>query len=161
MPFDDRAFRKALGCFASGVTVITTLDAAQRPVGVTVSAFSSLSLDPPMVLFCLGKSTSNLEAFRQGPVSISILAEGQQDLSIRFASRGVDKFAGLEMDTAPGGVPAPKDVLARLDCVITQTIEGGDHLIVLCAVEDLITRTGGQPLVYFRGSYTQVGVLPV
>ncbi len=157
MAVDDRSFRKALSCFASGVTVVTTLDAESKPVGVTVSAFTSLSLTPPMVLFCLGKSMARADAFASGQVSISVLAEGQQDLSIRFAARGTDKFADLETDTAPGGVPAPKDVLARLDCTVHEVVEGGDHLIVICEVVDLHAQTGGQPLIYFRGQYSAIG----
>ncbi|MCF8480742.1 MAG: flavin reductase family protein [Rhodospirillum sp.] len=157
MPVDDRTFRKALGCFPTGVTVVTTVDDEGTPAGVTVSAFSSLSLDPPKVLFCLGRHTTSLDAFRSGPVSVSVLAEGQQDLSIRFASRGIDKFGGLEMVQSADGVPVPKDSLARMDCEVEQVVESGDHLIIICHVKDLVFQTGGQPLVYFRGTYNIIG----
>jgi flavin reductase (DIM6/NTAB) family NADH-FMN oxidoreductase RutF len=157
MTVDDRSFRKALGCFPTGVTVVTTLDGEGDPAGVTVSAFSSLSLDPPQVLFCLGGHTSSLEAFKSGPVSISILAEGQQDLSIRFASRGTDKFANVALEVGANGVPAPKDTLARIDGVVGSVVESGDHVIVICDVIGLTFQTGGQPLVYFRGTYNQMG----
>jgi flavin reductase (DIM6/NTAB) family NADH-FMN oxidoreductase RutF len=157
MSVDDRTYRKALGSFPTGVTVVTTVDGTGAPAGVTVSAFSSLSLDPPKVLFCLGTHTTSLDAFRSGPVSISVLAEGQQDLSIRFASRGVDKFADLDMDRSADGVPVPKDTLARLDCEVEQVVQSGDHLIVICLVKELSHQTGGQPLVYFRGTYNMIG----
>ncbi len=156
MPIDSRSFRKALGCFASGVTVVTCLHPDGRPVGVTVSAFSSLSLDPPLVLFCLGKSTSSLESFRTHThFAINILAEDQKDLSIRFASRTEDKWAGVSWEKGQGGVPLLPGCIAQLQCRLTQTVDGGDHLIFIGEVEQLHHSEAGSPLVYFRGAYME------
>ncbi|EME71810.1 actinorhodin polyketide dimerase [Paramagnetospirillum caucaseum] len=144
-----------MGCFASGVTVVTTLTLDTRgPVGVTVSAFSSLSLDPPMVLFCLGNSTSSMEAFKAfGHFAINILSEHQRDLSIRFASRSEDKWQGVARTEWTSGVPILTGCLASLECSLVKVIDGGDHQIFIGKVEKLKHQEGGSPLVYFRGSY--------
>jgi flavin reductase (DIM6/NTAB) family NADH-FMN oxidoreductase RutF len=155
MSLDSRSFRKTLGCFASGVTVVTTLTPGTRePVGVTVSAFSSLSLDPPLVLFCLGNSTSSMAAFRTfGHFAINILSERQRDLSIRFASRSDDKWQGVPSTTWNSGVPILSGCLANLECSLVNVVDGGDHQIFIGKVEKLKHHEGGSPLVYFRGSY--------
>jgi flavin reductase (DIM6/NTAB) family NADH-FMN oxidoreductase RutF len=159
MPVDPRSFRKTLGCFATGVTVVTALNPADRkPVGVTVSAFSSLSLDPPLVLFCLGVQTSTLDAFRGfGHFGVNVLSEDQRDLSIRFASRSEDKWAGVPWEAWESGVPILKDCLANLECSLVGTQDGGDHLIIIGRVERLKHREGGSPLLYFRGAYMDLG----
>lgn len=155
MSVDPRSFRKTLGCFASGVTVVTTLTPGTRePVGVTVSAFSSLSLDPPLVLFCLGNSTSSIDAFRTfGHFAVNILSEHQKDLSIRFASRSGDKWQGVARSEGANGVPVLGGCLATLECDLHQAIDGGDHQIFIGKVVKLRHQEGGSPLVYFRGSY--------
>jgi flavin reductase (DIM6/NTAB) family NADH-FMN oxidoreductase RutF len=159
MPVDDRSFRKALGCFASGVTVVTTLQPDSRqPVGVTVSAFSSLSLDPPLVLFCLGNKTSSLTAFQGfGHFAVNILAESQKDLSTRFASRAEDKWAGIDWSAGASGVPLLGGCLASLECSLVDTVDGGDHRIFIGRVENLRHEEGGAPLLYFRGGYMDCG----
>ncbi|RAU22491.1 flavin reductase [Paramagnetospirillum kuznetsovii] len=155
MPLDPRSFRKTLGCFASGVTVVTTLAPETRaPVGVTVSAFSSLSLDPPLVLFCLGNATSSLEAFKGfGHFVINILSESQRDLSIRFASRSEDKWQGVAWSAWESGAPVIANCLATLECSLVREEDGGDHRIFIGRVERMKHQEGGSPLVYFRGSY--------
>lgn len=162
MPVDHRSFRKALGCFASGVTVVTTLHPETKaPAGVTVSAFSSLSLDPPLVLFCLGNRTSSLDSFRTyGHFAINILAEGQRDLSIRFASRSDDKWAGVAAEAGESGVPLIADCLANLECRLVRVVDGGDHQIFIGEVIHLKHKEGGAPLVYFRGSYMESYAIP-
>ena len=162
MTVDDRSFRKVLGCFASGVTVVTTLTPEGRqPVGVTVSAFSSLSLDPPLVLFCLGNKTSSLESYRQsGHFAVNILAEGQRDLSIRFAGRSEDKWAGVAWNAGASGVPLLSGCLANLECSLENIIEGGDHHIIVGRVQGLTYQEGGAPLLYFRGAYMNYGPPP-
>lgn len=159
MSVDQRSFRKALGCFATGVTVVTTLHPdSKAPAGVTVSAFSSLSLDPPLVLFCLGNKTSSIDSFKSnGHFAINVLSETQRDLSIRFASRSEDKWAGMEWETGLGGVPLLSGCLATLECKLVNTIEGGDHLIFVGEVQNLTHQEGGAPLVYFRGAYMDYG----
>lgn len=158
MSVDQRSFRRALGCLASGVTVVTALDPASRaPVGVTVSAFTSLSLEPPLVLFCLGVHTSSLDAYRSGGhFAINMLSEAQKDLSIRFASRGADKWKGLTYETWDSGVPILSGCLANLECSLVETHQGGDHLILVGKVERLAYQEGGAPLLYFRGTYVEL-----
>ncbi|MGC2854248.1 flavin reductase family protein [Novispirillum sp. DQ9] len=156
MQVDERTFRKALGCFASGVTVATTCDAAKRPVGVTVSAFSSVSLDPPLVLFCLDKRASGAAAFREGHFAINILQEGQRQVSIQFASRLDDKWQGVAHEVNAHGVPLIGDALARLECAVHRVVDGGDHDIIIGRVEAIDYQTGGQPLLYFRGAYANI-----
>ncbi|OAN50824.1 flavin reductase [Paramagnetospirillum marisnigri] len=155
MSLDSRSFRKALGCFASGVTVVTTLvPATKAPVGVTVSAFSSLSLDPPLVLFCLGNGTSSMAAFKEfGHFAINILTETQRDLSIRFASRSEDKWQGVAWSAWNSGVPILPQCLASLECSLVEVLDGGDHQIFVGRVEKMKHQEGGSPLLYFRGSY--------
>lgn len=155
MSVDSRTFRRALGCFASGVTVVTTLHPqGGKPAGVTVSAFSSLSLDPPLVLFCLGEKTSCLGAFLEhGHFAINILAENQRDVSIRFASRGEDKWQGVAWEAGAGGVPVLPGCLATLECTLESALDGGDHKILIGRVVNLRYQEGGPPLLYFRGAY--------
>jgi flavin reductase (DIM6/NTAB) family NADH-FMN oxidoreductase RutF len=157
MEIDDRSFRKALGCFASGVTVVSGRDEQGAPVGVTVSAFSSVSLNPPLVLFCLDKRNKSLEAFRDAPFAINVLREDQRQVSIQFASKGDDKWKGIEHTINADGVPLVDNSLAHLECVPHQVVDGGDHLIVIGRVVRLNQQTGGQPLVYFRGAYANLG----
>lgn len=155
MSVDQRSFRKALGCFATGVTVVTAKNPETNVMaGVTVSAFSSLSLEPPLVLFCLSNKNSNLETFRtSGTFGINILAETQRDLSIRFASRSDDKWAGVAFETWNSGIPMLSGCIANLECRLVETHDGGDHLIVIGEVVHLKAQEGGSPLIYFRGSY--------
>ncbi|MBR9970526.1 flavin reductase family protein [Magnetospirillum sulfuroxidans] len=155
MTVDQRTFRKALGCFATGVTVVTSINPDDNtPAGVTVSAFSSVSLEPPLVLFCLGNKTSSLNAFKQsGRFVINVLAENQRDLSIRFASRSDDKWAGVSMEVGLGGVPVLSGCIANLECSIVNTVESGDHVIFIGEVEGIHYQEGGAPLLYFRGAY--------
>lgn len=159
MSLDQRSFRKALGCFATGVTVVTTLAPDTRmPAGVTVSAFSSLSMDPPLVLFCLGQKTSCLEAFKTfGHFAINVLSENQRDLSIRFSSRSDDKWKGLTWDAGTSGVPLLQGCLASLECRLFNVIEGGDHQIFIGEVERMAHLEGGAPLIHFRGAYMDYG----
>lgn len=159
MSVDQRSFRKALGCFATGVTVVTTLHPdTEAPAGVTVSAFSSLSLEPPLVLFCLGLQTASIDAFKTyGRFAINVLAENQRDLSIRFASRSEDKWAGMKWESGIAGVPLLSGCIATLECKLVSAIEGGDHMIFVGEVENLTHQEGGSPLIYFRGAYLDFG----
>ncbi|HVI52995.1 MAG TPA: flavin reductase family protein [Candidatus Sulfotelmatobacter sp.] len=158
MSIDDRMFRKALGCFATGITVVTSKAADGAPVGLTVNAFSSLSLDPPQVLVCLDKRTGCLDAFRQsGAFAVHVLRQDQRELSITFASKQADKFAGLSPESRVSGAPVLPGCLALFDCRTEQVIEGGDHLIFIGRVVHLEHSEAGQPLLYYRGSYNQLG----
>lgn len=159
MTVDQRTFRKALGCFATGVTVVTSINPDDNtPAGVTVSAFSSLSLEPPLVLFCLGNKTSSMASFkRSGRFVINVLAENQRDLSIRFASRSDDKWGGVVAEAGLGGVPVLSGCIANLECSIVNTIDSGDHVIFIGEVQNIHYQEGGAPLLYFRGAYMDCG----
>ncbi|SEH36987.1 flavin reductase family protein [Magnetospirillum fulvum] len=155
MSLDPRSFRKALGSFASGVTVITAIDPrVDLPVGVTVSAFSSLSLDPPLVLFCLGQTGSCVSAIEAaGRFAVNILADDQRDLSARFAGPVEDRWRDLAWEALPGGAPALPGALTVLGCTVTRTVPGGDHLIFIGEVETIRSREGARPLIYHGGAY--------
>src|SRR3954471_13888482 len=117
MKFDRRAFRNALGCFATGVTVITTVTDAGEPVGLTANSFSSVSLDPPLVLFCLGRNSQSFEAFTAaGRFAVNVLAEEQRDLSVRFSTAIGDRGEGVAWKTWETGAPILSGCLASLDC---------------------------------------------
>jgi len=153
MSVDSVAFRKTMSRFASGVTVVTARDAAGDPVGLTVSAFASLSLDPPMVLICLNKGCHDLAAFQTGPFVVNVLADDQESLSRRFAGPREARFVDLESDTAENGCPTFAGCLAVIECRTDQVVEGGDHDIVIGTVTALGAREDGLPLLYFGGRY--------
>ena len=156
MPVDKAEFRTALSRFASGITVVTTRGADQRPHGITVSAFSSLSLEPPLVLICIEKKAAIHNAFNEsGAFVANILAEDQERLSRLFASREADKFEGIAYRQGIEGVPVLEGSLASLECRIRHAYEGGDHTIFVGEVEATVTRDG-QPLVYFKGGYARL-----
>jgi len=162
MSIDQRTFRKALGCFASGVTVVTAIHPTTKaPVGVTVSAFCSLSLEPPLVLFCLGNHTAALEAYTEsGYFAVNILAEGQRDVSIRFASRSERRFDGQHYETWASGAPILPGCLVNMECALVEARATGDHLVVIGKVLKVKHQEGGSPLVYFRSSYVEYGGSP-
>jgi len=150
---DTRAFRNALGRFATGVTVVTAQGCDGAPVGVTASSFNSVSLDPPMVLWSLSRSSRSLPAFEQGgEFAIHVLGAHQEDLSARFASRGSDKFAGLEWSRSPGGAPLLPNCAARFLCRTAYQYEGGDHIIFVGEVIDY-EHAEKPPLLFHAGSY--------
>ena len=153
---DKRAFRDALGAFVTGVTIVTTIDADNNPVGLTANSFNSVSLDPPLVLWSLALNSASLPAFRQASHwAVHILSAGQEDLSNRFATKGHDKFAGLQTNEGPGGIPLFDGCTARFVCRATFEYEGGDHAIFVGEVLDL-TREPTAPLIYHAGRYGRV-----
>ena len=146
-------FRDALGRFASGVSIITTRDASGTDHGMTASAFSSVSLDPPLVLFCIDHAaTIAPHIAASGHVGVSVLAAGQEALSRRFALKDADRFEGAPIVRAASGVALVGGALSQLDCRIAARHEGGDHTIVIAEVEAIDT-SPGEPLLYFRGAY--------
>lgn len=154
MAVDPRQFRNALGSFATGITVVTGSMPDGPLTGVTVSAFASLSLDPPLVLFCLGQQAQCRPAFAKGrPFAVNMLSELQKDLSIHFAAKNSDKFQGMRFTSGKNGAPLLPNCLAHLECQCTDVLDGGDHLIVIGLVTDLDYAQAGQPLLYYRGSY--------
>lgn len=154
--FDKAAFRNALGSFVTGVTIVTTRDASGHPVGLTANSFNSVSLDPPMVLWSLSLDSGNLAAFRDAQSwAVHVLASGQQEMSDRFARRGADKFAGLEVTDGPEGAPLIEGCAARFGCCARFEYEGGDHAIFLGEVVDF-DRSEADPLIYHGGRYGRV-----
>ena len=157
MPVDKNQFRTALSRFASGVTVVTTQDAAKRPLGLTVSAFSSLSLDPPLVLVCVDRDAYIHDAFQaSGVFVINILSAEQEHLSRLFASREPDKFIGIGYSNGIDGAPVLADTLATIECRLKHAYEGGDHTIFVGEVESATVREAGHPLLYYRGGYANL-----
>lgn len=151
--FDSREFRSALGMFATGVTIVTTLDQQQHPVGVTANSFNSVSLDPPMVLWSLAKSSRSLPAFQAASHwNVHILAEDQEALSNRFARASTEKFADLVLDSPAGTPPLLPGCSARFECRTAFQYEGGDHMILVGEVLRY-HRSERAPLLYVRGGY--------
>lgn len=151
--FDTRAFRTALGAFATGVTIVTTTGTDGGDVGVTANSFNSLSLDPPMILWSLARKAFSLPAFQNsGHFAVHILAADQDELSGRFATSGVDKFEGLEVDRGHGGVPLLRDCSARLQCRKAFTHDGGDHIIIVGDVIEFESFHRA-PLLFHAGRY--------
>jgi len=155
MTVDSQTFRKTLGAFASGVTVVTTHDPFERvPVGVTVSSFCSVSEDPPLVLFCLSKHSKSLLAINaNGHFAVNILASDQRDLSDRFASKAQDKWDGVAHRPGLGKIPLIAGVLAHLECSLFKEVESGDHSIFVGKVETATSHPEKQPLLYYRSAY--------
>jgi flavin reductase (DIM6/NTAB) family NADH-FMN oxidoreductase RutF len=155
MPIDDAQFKLAMSYFASGVTVVTT-EHDGKPFGMTVAAFSSLSLHPPLVLICIEKTVKSHDAIAgAGKFGVSILNSKQTDISNRFASRAEDKFAETEVVRGELGVPLIAGALTRLECRVSEKLEGGDHTIFVGEVVEANTEEG-EPLVYFRSGYREI-----
>jgi 3-hydroxy-9,10-secoandrosta-1,3,5(10)-triene-9,17-dione monooxygenase reductase component len=154
MNADD--FKAALGRFASGVTIITCKDQAGRPTGLTATSFASVSLNPPLVLFCLAKSTNCFDAFQAtGAFGVNILARDQEQLSNRFASKEEDKFRGAAVYDGSLGSPLLEGALVRMDCAVEARYPGGDHIIYVGLVKS-VELAESAPLLYFQGKYHSV-----
>lgn len=149
-------FKASMSRFASGVTIITTRDSEGAPAGFTASSFSSLSLNPPMVLFCLDRESYCFDAFYGAEnFGVNILSSKQQSLSKRFSSRGGDKFENVALLETHTGVPLLEGCLASIECRITEKLPGGDHLIFLGEVEH--AKIGeGSPLIFCMGKYHNI-----
>lgn len=155
--FDAKAFRAALGSFATGVTVITTRAEDGSPIGLTANSFNSVSLEPPMVLWSLAKKAWSLPAFQAARHwAVHILHAEQEDLSNRFAKAGLDKFADVAMSISPEGVPLLHGCAARFECRAQHQYEGGDHIIF---VGDVLRfeRDDASPLLFHAGRYARLG----
>jgi len=148
---DPLAFRDAMARFASGVTVVTTRDAEGRNVGFTASAFSSLSLDPPLLLVCLQNDADCYAAFMQaGHFTVSILALGQEEVARRFATKAIDKLQGTPVQAAPvTGLPVIEGASAWAECVLRERVSGGDHTILIGEVAHAES-SDEDPLLHFN-----------
>jgi len=154
--FDPRAFRRALGNFATGVTVVTAADASGRKVGVTANSFNSVSLDPPLVLWSIDKRSSSHGVFEEAShFAVNVLAADQIDLSNNFARPKDDRFAEIAYAPGEGGAPVFADCAARFHTEKYQQVDGGDHWIMIgkvVAFDDF----GRSPLLYHQGAYSMV-----
>jgi flavin reductase (DIM6/NTAB) family NADH-FMN oxidoreductase RutF len=149
-------FRAALGRFASGVTIVTTRDNENRLHGITVSAFCSVSMDPPLILVCIDKQAGSHQAFEQSDAFVvNILREDQQYLSDRFASHLPDKFEGVKYRAGLENLPVLEDVLVNLECRLVNAHDNGDHTIYVGEIV-ISTVTEGKPLIYFQGNYRKI-----
>jgi flavin reductase (DIM6/NTAB) family NADH-FMN oxidoreductase RutF len=149
-------FRQAMGQFATGVTVVTSVDTEGGPVGTTANAVTSLSLDPPLILVCFDHSSLTLRAIRDhAAFVVNVLAAPQRHLSANFARRGfAAAWDGVRHRHGPTGSPRLEDVLAVLECTVEHTVPGGDHEIIIGRVRHVeITGNGRAPLLFFRGGY--------
>ena len=156
-------FRQAMGRFATGVTVVTSVDESGAPVGTTASAVTSLSLDPPLVIVCFDLASVTLKAIRgHGAFAVNVLAAPQQHLSANFARRGIAAaWDGVRHRRGLTGSPRLDDVLATLECTVEHSIPGGDHEIIVGRVRHAETsRADASPLLYYRGSYARLASLP-
>ena len=151
-----RRFRDVLGRFASGVTVVTTVSGGE-PVGMTCQSFSSVSLNPPLVLFCPAKTSRAWPLIqRSGSFCVNFLAHDQAETSNLMATRGIDKFVGVEWTPAAvTGSPVLSGTLAHVDCRIHVVHEAGDHYVVIGRVQELAVAGDDQPLLFFRGRYAR------
>jgi flavin reductase (DIM6/NTAB) family NADH-FMN oxidoreductase RutF/pimeloyl-ACP methyl ester carboxylesterase len=154
-----RVLRDALGCFATGVTIITTVDEKDQPIGFTANSFTSVSLDPPLVLFCVKRESSSVAALRTcGKFAVNVLHIGQQAISTRFASKLEDRFAETEWERWNHGVPIILDAMSNIECSISEIHDGGDHIIVLGRVERVCFDPGRDPLLFLQGKYRRIHV---
>ncbi|WP_229052515.1 flavin reductase family protein [Aeromicrobium sp. Leaf350] len=149
---NDATFREAMGHFVTGVTVVTTVHDGV-PLGATVSAFSSLSMEPPMLLVCLNRTSETGTAIAEvGDFTVNFLSDSQSDLAMRFASRSSAKFDGVPLNSAPGQHPVLDGALGWVRCKVVDTSFGGTHRILIAqAVAAGVS--GGDPLTYFKGGF--------
>ncbi len=156
MAISNEEFRAALGRFASGITVVTTKDKNGRFFGITVSAFCSVSLDPPLILVCIDKNTGSHYALEETrSFVVNILREDQAHLSERFAELVPDKFDSVEFRVGVDGLPILEGVLANLDCRLVNSYDSGDHTIFVGEIQNA-TINDGKPLVHWLGNYRKV-----
>lgn len=156
--FDDAKYRQVLGHFPTGVCVITAMT-DEGPAGMAIGSFSSLSLDPPLVLFCPARTSGSWARIRAASkFCVNVLAEDQEDVCRVFASSAADKFAEIGWKKSGNGAPRIDGVLAHIDCDIDSILDGGDHDICVGRVSELDVAHEGSALVFFRGGYGRVAL---
>ena len=154
---DSRTLRDALACFATGVTVVTCLDADGTPVGLTANSFTSVSLDPPLLLVCIGKQATSATAMvGASHFVVNVLQTGQQPASIRFATRHEDRFGPNDWSPGEYGAPVLEKSLGVFECEAHAVHDGGDHHMLVGRVVKAHFDGGLDPLLYFRGSYRRL-----
>jgi flavin reductase (DIM6/NTAB) family NADH-FMN oxidoreductase RutF len=157
-PVSSEEFRRACGRFATGVTIASVVDCQGAPRGLTVSSFTSVSLEPPLVLICLGHAVTNIEDFRRARYfGISILREPETSMASRFAQKGHDRFEGVDWLPGETGVPLLANALAVIECAVSQRIPCGDHDILVGEVVRTCVNEGA-PLLHFAGRYGKLAL---
>ncbi|MEP5566637.1 MAG: flavin reductase family protein [Halioglobus sp.] len=157
MNIDGRELRNALGRFATGVCVVTTMDAQGRAVGMTANSFSSVSLDPPLVLWSLQSGSDMYDTFaRPRRYAINVLSSEQMDLSNQYAKKGDHALDPAHYTPGRHGAPIIRNCLVSFECELDVTHEGGDHLIIIGRVKDVSSRPTGKPLLFHSGSYCEL-----
>ncbi|MGL4290784.1 MAG: flavin reductase family protein [Phreatobacter sp.] len=155
--FSQDDLRRAFGTFLTGVTVVTTRDGGGRPCGMTANSFTSVSLDPALVLVCIGKRSSNIGSFRETEsFAGNILGREQAGVATVFASRGADRFAGVDCRRAATGAPILDDCLSWFDCRLHQRVDAGDHLILIGEVQEFGVSLS-EPLGFCGGRFISLG----
>ena len=154
---DAAAYRHVMGHFPTGVTIITAVDPDDgSPVGLAASSFTSVSMDPPLVLFCAGNHSSSWPRIqRAGSYCVNIVGADHEWISRQFSSKVPDKFANVGWRTESSGAPVLNDAHAWIDCVIHEEVAAGDHVLVVGRVVALGAAEDGGPLAYYRGAYGQ------
>lgn len=154
MSFDTRAFRQALGCFPTGVAVVTTAEPGSDHKGITVNSFTSVSLDPPLVLWCIDRKSDRFSTFTGAKCyTISLLGTVHEDVSSRLAKQGAHSLNGIDLIETRLGPPALADALAFFECESEAVHQGGDHAILVGRVVRFAKREAGAPLLFFQGRY--------
>jgi flavin reductase (DIM6/NTAB) family NADH-FMN oxidoreductase RutF len=154
---DPRTLRDALSCFATGVTVVTCLRPDGEPAGLTVNSFTSVSLDPPLLLVCLYKEAASAPALIEAPhFAVNVLQTRQQPASIRFSTRDEDRFGTTAWSCGEAGAPILKDSLGVFECERSAVHDGGDHYILVGEVVKASFDASLDPLLYFRGRYRRL-----
>jgi flavin reductase (DIM6/NTAB) family NADH-FMN oxidoreductase RutF len=154
---DARTFRDALGCFATGVTIITAMGPDGKPVGLTANSFTSVSLDPPLLLVCVANNAGSASVLRSAErFAVNILQIGQQPTSNRFAGKGEDRFTNTPWEVGEFGTPVLTGSLSSFECARDAVHDGGDHFILVGRVLKAMFEPRRDPLLYFRGKYRRL-----
>lgn len=156
MTLDPDAFRAMMGRFATGVTVVTAVDDEGNDHGMTVSAFASLSLEPPLVVICIDHAASMHDLLLTAPYfAVNVLTAAQEPLARRFAETGAQKFTGIGFSRSERDLPVLSDVLGHVECRRVAQYEGGDHTMIVGETENAVV-SEGRPLLYYRGGFAQL-----
>lgn len=153
-PFDTPGFRRALGQFPTGVTVITCRGPEGEPWGITANSFSSVSLDPPLILWSVDRNAGSAEAFCAATsFAVCVLDKSQVDIANRFAMRGAEKFDGIELPDGLDSVPLIPGAIATFECLTEALVDGGDHVVIIGRVRGFSVAPG-EPMVFARGEFS-------
>ncbi len=153
---DLQELRRVMGHFATGVTVITTADRGGIPFGLTANAFTSLSLNPPLALICVDKTVQCYSCFEESRIfAVNVLSEDQEEISRRFATKGIEKFTGIKWHKGRHGVALLDGAMGHIECKVVHSYEGGDHTIYVGEIVSAAA-SGERPLVFFKGKYRRL-----